>query len=257
MAKLQSLGPGTQRETPAQPWQGNSHKGTLHHQANTTVKTEALAGCCQEPWDNLTGNSHIPSTQCGSRSFAREERQGAESLIALALLGLETVWLRGRGNTSSWGRLENLAELGLPLLAGVSSGHRARAGAILGNQYTLAGVNRAWQGIWPEQGRGCSTIITARCLYWSIFFGMEEKIGTPPTCVWHQKKGARQTKLTTALWYWQHCCWHHHVDLLKIHCWCQQTTATALFYSGGQHQEMSLDRIFDMARSLAGKTVPL
>ena len=23
------------------------------------------------------------------------------------------------------------------------------------------------------------------------------------------KKGARQTKLTTALWYWQHCCWHH------------------------------------------------
>jgi len=34
-------------------------------------------------------------------------------------------------------------------------------------------------------------------------------------------------------------------------------TATALFYSGGQHQEMSLDRIFDMARSLAGKTVPL
>ena len=28
---------------------------------------------------------------------------------------------------------------------------------------------------------------------------------------------------------------------------------TALFYSGGQHQEMSLDRIFDMARSLAEK----
>ena len=49
----------------------------------------------------------------------------------------------------------------------------------------------------------------------------------------------------------------NHVDSLKIHCWCQQKTATALFYSGGQHQEMSLDRIFDMARSLAGKTVPL
>lgn len=47
------------------------------------------------------------------------------------------------------------------------------------------------------------------------------------------------------------------MDLLKIHCWYQQTTATALFYSGGQHQEMSLDRIFHMARSLAGKTVPL
>lgn len=47
------------------------------------------------------------------------------------------------------------------------------------------------------------------------------------------------------------------MDSLKPHCWCQQTTATALFYSGGQHQEMSLDRIFDMARSLAGKTVPL
>ena len=72
------------------------------------------------------------------------------------------------------------------------------------------------------------------------------------------KKGARQTKLTTALWYWQHCCWHHQsCGFVKIHCWCRQTTATALFYSGGQHQEMSLDRIFDMARSLAGKTVPL
>jgi len=79
-----------------------------------------------------------------------------------------------------------------PLLAGVSRGHRAHAGATLRNQYTLAGVNRAWQGIWPEQGRGCSTIITARCLYWSIFFGMEEKIGTFPyiMCL-ASKKGSK------------------------------------------------------------------
>ena len=91
------------------------------------------------------------------------------------------------------------SSVGVPLLAGVSRGQRARAGATLGNQYTLAGVNRAWQGIWPEQGRGCSTIIAARCLYWSIFFGMEEKIGTCPYIFLASKKGARQTKLTTAL----------------------------------------------------------
>ena len=69
------------------------------------------------------------------------------------------------------------------------------------------------------------------------------------------KREQRQTKLTTALWYWQHCYWHHNWELLKLYRWHQQTIATALFYSGEQHQEMSLDRIFDMARSFAGKTV--
>ena len=42
---------------------------------------------------------------------------------------------------------------------------------------------------------------------------MEEKIGTCPYIFLASKKGARQTKLTTALWYWQHCYWHQHVDL--------------------------------------------
>ena len=51
-----------------------------------------------------------------------------------------------------------------PSLQVFSKRHRALAGATLGNQYTLAGVNRAWHGIRPEQGRGCSTIIAARGL---------------------------------------------------------------------------------------------
>jgi len=83
------------------------------------------------------------------------------------------------------------SSVGVPLLAGVSRGQGARAGATLGNQYTLAGVNRAWQGIWPEQGRGCSTIIAARCLYWSIFFGMEEKNRNLPLHISGIKKGSK------------------------------------------------------------------
>jgi len=76
--------------------------------------------------------------------------------LKLVLLGLET--LCGCGAEvilqveADLRRLQSL--VGVPLLAGVSRGRRAHAGATLGNQYTLAGVNRAWQGIWSEQGRG-------------------------------------------------------------------------------------------------------
>ena len=160
-----------------------------------------------------------------------------------------TMWLQG-GEVilQDEADLETLAKL-----AGVSRSYRPHRGNGCqpnSYQFTHAGVNRAWHG--EGQHR------VGRVPQFDVFnpFGKEEKIsGTCPFMCLVLKREQRQTKLTTALWYWQHCYWHHNWELLKLYRWHQQTIATALFYSGEQHQEMSLDRIFDMARSFAGKTV--
>lgn len=217
-----------------------------------------LQGSCQEPKNNLTGNTHIPTAQCESRSLARRHcKQGAEPgplfasslLIALSLENRDYVVAGRRGNTSRWGRLETLAKL-----AGVSRSYRPHRGNGCqpnSYQFTHAGVNRAWHGEGQHRVGGVPQFDVLDP------FGKDEKIsGTCPFMCLVLKREQRQTKLTTALWYWQHCYWHHNWELLKLYRWHQQTIATALFYSGEQHQEMSLDRIFDMARSFAGKTVP-
>lgn len=160
-----------------------------------------------------------------------------------------TMWLQG-GEVilQDEADLETLAKL-----AGVSRSYRPHRGNGCqpnSYQFTHAGVNRAWHGEGQHRVGGVPQF--------DVFdpFGKEEKIsGTCPFMCLVLKREQRQTKLTTALWYWQHCYWHHNWELLKLYRWHQQTIATALFYSGEQHQEMSLDRIFDMARSFAGKTV--
>lgn len=144
---------------------------------------------CQEPWDNLTGNSHIHPQHPKREQIFCKEHLGTWNLCGC---GAEVI-LQVEANS------ETLQSLGVPLLAGVSKGHIAHAGATLGNQYTLAGVNRAWQGIQPEQGRGCSTIIAARVLADPFSLVWKKNVGTHPYKCLASKKGARQTKLTTAL----------------------------------------------------------
>jgi len=52
--------------------------------------------------------------------------------------------------------------------------------------------------------------LTSYCGPFSLAWKKSKKFcRTCPSMFLASKKGARQTKLTTALWYWQHCCWHH------------------------------------------------